>query len=171
MTASPVRDAFGPHIHALSGGLLIRPLADGEAERLGTLCATFDPYRRLGQTAGALSGYLQRPDPALFRFAIERQSVLTGILAVRTPWLRGPFLEMLALLPSSRGMGIGRQAVDWVAAEAGLIAANLWTTVSDFNEAARAFYRRLGFEAVSELPGLIAWDSTEILLRRRLGGR
>lgn len=170
MSPITARDAFSLDTHPLSGGIL-RPLAEGEAERLGALCAAFDPYRRLGQTAGALASYLRRPDPALFRFAIEMDSALAGIAAVRSPWLRGPFLEMLALLPEARGLGVGRQTVDWVAAQAGLIAANLWTTVSDFNDAARGFYLRLGFIAVSELPGLVTEGSTEILLRRRLTGR
>jgi ribosomal protein S18 acetylase RimI-like enzyme len=75
---------------------------------------------------------------------------------------------MMALLPEARGLGLGRQAVDWVAAQASLIAANLWTTVSDFNDTARGFYTRLDFCEVSELPGLIAEGTTEILLRRRL---
>ncbi|PKU23435.1 GNAT family N-acetyltransferase [Telmatospirillum siberiense] len=171
MTLTATRDAFAPGTHLLTDDLVLRPLAEGEAERLGALCAAFDPYHRLGQTADALSGYLRRPDPALFRFAIERHSSLAGIVAVRTPWLRGPFLEMLALLPAGRGHGLGRQTVDWVAAEASLISANLWTTVSDFNESARAFYRRLNFQPVSELPGLITEGSTEILLRRRLKDR
>lgn len=168
MTERVPLEAFRQAPHVLEDRLVLRPLAKGEAERLGALCATFDPYRRLGQTAGALAGYLRRPDSALFRFAVERDAVLAGVVAVRMPWLRGPFLEMLALLPDARGLGLGRLTVDWVAAEARTVAANLWTTVSDFNETAQAFYRRLGFETVSELPGLITEGSTEILLRRRL---
>ncbi len=167
MSALAAREAFSLVAHPLAGGAL-RPLAEGEAERLGALCAAFDPYRRLGQSAGALTGYLRRPDAALFRFAIEMDSAAIGVVAVRSPWLRGPFLEMLAILPEMRGLGLGRQTVEWVILQAGLTAANLWTTVSDFNESAQAFYRRLGFAEVSELPGLVAEGTTEILLRRRL---
>lgn len=167
MIAITGREAFSLVAHPLTRGAL-RPLAEGEAERLGTVCATFDPYRRLGQSATALAGYLRRPDSALFRFAIEINSTAVGIVAVRSPWLRGPFLEMLAILPEARGLGLGRQTVEWVVAQAGLVAANLWTTVSDFNESAQGFYRRLGFIEISELPGLVAEGTTEILLRRRL---
>ena len=60
MSTVTAREAFSLVTHPLTGGAL-RPLADGEAERLGALCATFDPYRRLGQSAGALAGYLRRP--------------------------------------------------------------------------------------------------------------
>ncbi len=58
-----------------------------------------------------------------------------------------------------------------MAGPAGLLASNLWTTVSDFNESARAFYARLGFQEVSELPGLVSDDASEFLLRRRLTRR
>jgi ribosomal protein S18 acetylase RimI-like enzyme len=167
MSAMAGREAFSLVAHPLPDGAL-RPLAEGEAERLGTLCATFDPYRRLGQSANALAGYLRRPDPALFRFVIEMDTATVGVVAVRSPWLRGPFLEMLAILPEARGRGLGRQTVEWVVSQASLVATNLWTTVSDFNENAQGFYRRLGFVEVSELPGLIAEGTTEILLRRRL---
>ncbi|HXP97076.1 MAG TPA: GNAT family N-acetyltransferase [Telmatospirillum sp.] len=167
MTMVATREAFPPIHHALAEAQL-RPLADGEATRLGALCAGIDPYRRLGQSAEALGGYLGRQDTTLFRFAIETSSGLAGVVAVRSPWLRGPFLEMLALLPEARSRGLGRQTVDWVAAQSGLISANLWTTVSDFNDTARGFYAHLGFAEVSELPGLIAEGTTEILLRRRL---
>jgi len=170
MTMVATREAFPPIPHALVNGRL-RPLAEGEAARLGALCAGIDPYRRLGQSADALSGYLNRQDPTLFRFAIETSSGLVGVVAVRSPWLRGPFLEMLALLPEARGRGLGRQTVDWVTAQSRLLASNLWTTVSDFNDTARGFYAHLGFAEVSELPGLIAEGTTEILLRRRLGHR
>jgi ribosomal protein S18 acetylase RimI-like enzyme len=171
MSAIPAREAFSLTDHPLPGGGGLRPLAEGEADRFGALCAEFDPYRRLGQSAAALAGYLHRPDPALFRFAIEIDSAAVGVMAVRSPWLRGPFLEMLALLPEARGIGLGRQTVDWVAAQASLIAENLWTTVSDFNDSAQGFYSRLGFVEVSKLPGLVAEGITEILLRRRLTRR
>jgi ribosomal protein S18 acetylase RimI-like enzyme len=167
MTLISVRDPFLPTVHDLIGARL-RPLTEEEAARLGTRCAAIDPYRRFGQSAEALTGYLTRPDHSLFRFGVEIDADLIGIVAVRSPWLRGPFLEMLAVLPEAQGKGIGRQAVDWVATEASRIAANLWTTVSDFNGSARGFYRRLGFSEMSELPGLIADGTTEILLRRRL---
>lgn len=167
MTMTATRDIFSLTCHSLESCRL-RPLAEGEPERLGRLCAGIDPYQRLGQSAAALTGYLSRHDLALFRFGIETSFGLVGIVAVRSPWLRGPFLEMLAIMPGARGLGLGRQAIDWVAADAGRIAANLWTTVSDFNDNARGFYRRLGFAEVSELPGLIAEGSSEILLRRQL---
>ena len=169
MSTALSKDAFALQPHRLAGGLL-RPLAAGEAESLGAACADIDPYRRLGLTAAALAGYLHRPDPALFRYVIEAEDRVVGVMALRSPWLRGPFLEMLAVMPAAQGMGFGRRAVDWASGQSCLVAANLWTTVSDFNGSARGFYARLGFVVVTELPGLVAEGTAEILLRRRLAG-
>lgn len=160
--------AFAARGHRLDAERQLRPLATAEAHDLAVYCAGIDPYRRLGLGPRGLKGYLTRDDPALFRFAIETKSGLSGLVAIRSPWLRGPFLEMLALMPAARGQGLGRAVLDWVAAEALRLAPNLWTTVSNFNEDARAFYARVGFEEISELPGLIIPDASEILLRRRL---
>ncbi len=151
---------------ALTDGPL-RPLAGDEVAPLAAACAAIDPYRRLGISAAGLGAYLAREDPALHRFAIVTDDGAAGVLALREPWLRGPFIEMLAILPDAQGRGLGRQVIHWAAARASSSGGNLWATVSDFNEAARIFYRRLDFIEMVELPGLITPAAGEILLRRR----
>lgn len=161
--------AFAPRPHPLAGGVLARPLRTAEAAVLGAVCATIDPYLTLGLSASGLAGYLDRDDPALHRFALVDGETLAGVLVVRQPWLRGPFIEMLAVLPGHQGAGIGAAAIAWTAAQAALLSPNLWATVSDFNTAARAFYARHGFVETAELPGLVDDRFSEVLLRRRLG--
>ena len=158
MTAMPFPAASQP----LPGGCL-RPLADAEAASLGPALAAIEPYRRLGYAADALAAYLKRPDPALYRYGIETASGLAGVLALRWPWLRGPYIETLAILPAAQGHGLGSQVMRWIIERSG---ANLWATVSAFNQAARRFYARHGFVELCPLPGLVAQDETEILLRR-----
>ena len=144
----------------------LRPLTNEEAEVIAELCAGIDPWKSLGYSAAALSGYLQREDPALNRFAIVTDDGgLAGVVALRYPWLRGPFIEMLAILPSMQGKGLGAQVIDWVASGS---VGNLWASVSDFNQAARAFYQRQGFVEVAGLDDLIGQGQQEILLRRKL---
>ena len=159
--------AFAATTHRLPRARL-RPLAGGEAGDLAAALAAIDPFRRLGLSSAGLAAYLLRRDHALRRFAIDTDGRAVGLLAMRWPWLRGPLIETLAILPAAQRQGLGSQAVDWAATQAGRLAANLWVTVSDFNYAGRAFYARQGFAEVARLPDLIAETSDEILLRRRL---
>jgi GNAT superfamily N-acetyltransferase len=139
-----------------------RALAADETQTIAAACVTFDPYLTLGYRAETLAGYLSRPDPALARFAVEWEGVLAGIVALRRPWLRGPLIEMLALLPAAQGKGLGGRILARCKAEAGR---NLWATVSGFHQPARRFYAKAGFEEVCALPGIVAEDQEEILLR------
>jgi len=163
-----VSRAFAPQVHVLAGGLIARPLQTAETAVLGAVCATIDPYLTLGLPTSGLAGYLDRDDPALHRFALVTGEALAGVLALRLPWLRGPFIEMMAVLPSYQGLGIGTAAITWAAAQAALLSPNLWATVSDFNSAARTFYARHGFVETVTLPGLVDERFAEVLLRRRL---
>lgn len=144
--------------------MIWRMLADGEAETVAAACVGFDPYLTLGYRPETLALYLTRPDPSLHRYAIEADGILAGVLAVRSPWLRGPLVEMLALLPEAQGRGLGAAVIARCQAEAGK---NLWATVSDFHQPARRFYRKAGFEEICALPGIVAEDRSEILLRWR----
>jgi ribosomal protein S18 acetylase RimI-like enzyme len=137
----------------------IRPLTGTEPDHFAALLADIDPWRRLGYNALALADYLDRPDPTLSRMVMPGK----GVIALRSPWLRGPYIELLAVLPEAQGQGIGRALVEWATSRGG---ANLWACVSEFNAPARAFYARLGFTEVAKLPGLVAPGETEILLRK-----
>lgn len=149
-------------------GALLRPLDAPDCAPLAQALTAMDPWARLSYGAAALEGYLKRQDPALTRWVIERQGQTSGILALRSPWLRGPYIELLAILPHFQGNGLGGKVMDWAARHAAEIAPNLWACVSDFNTPARAFYARHGFEEVTGLDGLVTAGMSEILLRRRL---
>jgi GNAT superfamily N-acetyltransferase len=154
-------------IIALSGGLL-RPLEATDCFVLASKLAVMDPWARLGYGAAALETYLGRQDGALIRWVAERDGEVAGILALRHPWLRGPYVEMLAVLPGHQGHGLGGAVMDWTIRHAAEISRNLWACVSDFNAQARAFYARHGFAEIAPLDGLVQPGMAEILLRKRL---
>jgi ribosomal protein S18 acetylase RimI-like enzyme len=159
---------FAPQRHSLAGGALA-PLAPEDCGLLAAELAAMDPWAKLGYAAASLARYLSRPDPALARYLLRRDDQPAGFLAVRHPWLRGPYIEVLAVLPPHQGTGLGRQMVEWCESQAAAVSANLWVCVSDFNLAARDFYARLGFAEQARLDGLVADGRTELLLRKRLG--
>ncbi len=146
-----------------------RPLAPSDRRALALALAGIDPWAALGYGALALEDYLGRDDPALARFVVEADGDIAAVIALRSPWLRGPSIELLAVFPGHQGRGLGGTLLEWAAARAAG-SANLWACVSAFNAGARRFYTAHGFAEAAALADLVAVGETEILLRRRLKG-
>ena len=141
-------------------------LTENEAGPLSSQLAAMDPWLTLGYRAEGLLHYLLRPDPALYRFAVFVSQTPGGVVCVRYPWLRGPCLELLAVLDDRQKRGVGRDIVAWMMAQCPRTARNIWTLASSFNSGARSFYRTLGFTEIASLPNLTSPQYDEILLRK-----
>jgi GNAT superfamily N-acetyltransferase len=90
-----------------------------------------------------------------------------GVVSVRHPWLKGPYLELLALLPEAQNQGIGSRIIAWFESTAlSHGSRNLWVCASSFNARAVRFYERHGFARAVTLPGLVADGYDEVLLRK-----
>jgi GNAT superfamily N-acetyltransferase len=146
-----------------------RGIRSGEGEKFGKALASMDPWKTLGYTVSGLAKYLTRADASLERFSWVVSDRPVGVVCVRYPWLRGPFVEMLAVLPGEQGRGVGRDVLSWVEGNSRWSGGNVWVTVSAFNGRARDFYLQCGYEEVGRLPCLIAANQDEILLRKMLG--
>jgi len=107
-----------------------------------------------------------RVDPGLHRFAVIIGEELGGVICVRYPWLLGPYLELMAILPNHQRRGIGREIISWL--ETQIAERNIWTVVSSFNHTARHFYQKSGFLEIAILPDLIKPGFAEILLRKQV---
>lgn len=117
--------------------------------------------------ADALARFLAASGDGACRYRVEVGGVEAGAVSVRHPWLKGPYLEFLALLPRFQGQGIGAGLLAWFEQEAlRLGARNLWVCASSFNAGALRFYARRGFRPAATLPGLVADGYDEILLRK-----
>jgi GNAT superfamily N-acetyltransferase len=159
MSASP----FAAVPHDL-GTCRLEPLTPAIAATVAARLPEMDPWRRLGYHAAALARYLTQESPSLTRWALCDGDAPAGVVAVRFPWLRGPYLELLAVFPEAQGRGFGAAVLGWlqsVAAHEG----NLWVMVSAFNEDARHFYRRHGFAEIGVVPDLVRAGHDELLLR------
>ena len=152
----------------LGDGAVLAPLRDADIPALAAAMAAIDPWRSLGYRAGALERYWQRPDGGAARLGVLLNGHCAGALCVRPRWLRGPFLELLCLLPTAQGEGRGGRILNWLATTAAALGPNLWTSVDSGNGRALAFYRRHGFAEAARLPKLLAPDRDELLLRRTL---
>ncbi len=146
-----------------------RPMRLENADRLGVAFAAIDPWASYNYTAEALSKYLGDKEENAPRYEIVVGEAVAGAIGIRKNWLRGPYLQFLAILPSFQGQGIGGAALSWFEAEALTDKVrNIWVSASDFNVGALAFYERFGFVRVATLDGLVSDDAGEILLRKRL---
>lgn len=151
------------------GACRLRSLRAPDAVLLALALARMEPWAGLGYTAAAFERYLRKDDTALGRWVLAEGESLAGVLCLRRPWLRGPFLELLCLLPGHQGQGLGGLLLAELQERARLSGhANLWTSATDSNEGALRFYRRHGFEEAGVLPDLLRPGVDEILLRRRL---
>lgn len=165
--SSTMPSPFAAEVYPLPP-LTLRTLPPSEAEYIGARLAAMDPWKRLGYSASALGRFLTNPDPALNRFAVHDANETIGVVCIRFPWLRGPYLELLAIFPEAQGRGMGRAILTWLEEQARLTSSNIWAMTSEFNHRARAFYRAGGFVEIAPLPGLVASETSEILLRKIL---
>jgi diamine N-acetyltransferase len=165
--AAPPEKPFAENRYNLASCELQR-LDDQRAGLISGNLVLQDPWLRLGYSDEGLFRYLSGTDPSLKRYAVVVSGQTTGVVCVRYPWLRGPYLELLAVFPSHQGRGIGRVIVGWMADACLGVSNSIWTTASSFNTRALAFYRNLGFAEIAALPDLVAGGRCEILLRKLL---
>ena len=160
--------AFELKIYDL-GEAVLQPLQSENAVRLGKALAAMPPWSVIPWPAESLTRSFQRELPAMQRFQIIAGGELAGIVAIQHPFLHGPYLQLLAILPGFQGRNLGLRVLEWMETEARMEEARqLWLCVSAFNARARAFYERFGFDMVAVLEKLASDRSDEIFMRKRL---
>jgi GNAT superfamily N-acetyltransferase len=153
------------------GGRSVRlaPLNQAEARHLGPMFAAIDPWARYPYPASALVQYLAGEEPGAPRYALLVGEETAGAAGLRLNWLRGPYLQFLAVLPTFQGLGIGALFLAWMEEQARARGErNLWVCTSDFNADALRFYARHGFEKAAVLDGLVKDGQGEILMRKQI---
>lgn len=163
MTETP----FAARRHAL-GGVDLVPVTPAVIPEIAGRMAAIDPWARLGRPASAMAERITAPDPGAHRFAVERDGTILGYVSIRHPFLRGPYLEQIAIFPEAQRQGLGRRVIDWMARAVEGRDGNLWLCVTEWNTAARAAYVALGFVEVGPLPDFVAPGQSEIFMRRVL---
>ena len=161
-------NAFELTVHDL-GELALRPLTADAAEELGPALAAIPPWSVIGWPAERMTLGLKRQLPSVKRFEVLADGSCAGIIVIQDPFLLGPYLQLLAVLPGFQGRKLGLRLLQWMEAEARRAETRqLWVCVSTFNTRAQAFYQRFGFEAVAVLDKLVSDSSDEIFMRKRL---
>ena len=152
----------------LAGCLLVSGVAQEAASSLASELHVLDPWLTLEFSASSLLNYFIKDDPALHRFTVFSEGKIAGVLCVRYPWLRGPYIEFIGLLSNYQGRGLGRELLSWVEVEVNSREKNIWIATSDFNHRAMHVYQKAGYEPVCTIEGLVKAEMYELLLRKRI---
>jgi diamine N-acetyltransferase len=157
---------FSGPTNELAGARLIA-LEAHDCAPLAEAITAMPPWSVMNYPADALARFLASADGGVSRYLVEIGGKPAGALSVRYPWLKGPYLELLAILPAYQGAGVGSTILGWFEREAiRLGARSLFVCASSFNGRALAFYGRHGFRPTATLHGLVADGYDEILLRK-----
>lgn len=147
----------------------IRRLEPRDVRPLVALLASSEPWLTLGYTGADWRRLLAGPLAGRDAWVIEDRGRARGVAIVRRAFLAGDYLELLAVDASVRSRGLGARLLAHCEADVFARARNFFVCVSDFNAAARRFYRRHGYVQVGRLDGLLVADRAEILLRKTTG--
>jgi ribosomal protein S18 acetylase RimI-like enzyme len=167
MTSSPF-SALPIELEPVGGApARLLPLEHRSCASLAAGIVAMEPWSVMNYPADKLAAFLGSPDGGVARYVVSVVGKEAGVVSVRHPWLKGPYLELLALLPEAQSHGIGSSIMTWFESAAlQHRARNLWVCASSFNARALRFYERHGFARAATLPGLVADGYDEILLRK-----
>ena len=164
-----------PHIiggDAIGNTLRLLPMTTVLAALLAPAIAAIGPWAHYGATEDTLSARLCTADDGAVSYAIECGGTPAGVVIIRSPWLAGPYLQMLAILPAFQGRSIGAAVLSWYEAAAqSAHQRQVWLCVSSFNVHAQRFYQRHGYTLTTTLPDLMRDGDDEMLMRKRLINR
>ena len=146
----------------------LRPMSTRAADALGPAIATIGPWAHYRSGPDSIAAAFKRSGDGAACYEVLCGADLAGAVVVNCPWLAGPYLQLLAIVPAQQNRGIGARILSWFESEAQDHYRNLWLCVSAFNGAAQRFYRAHGFERVATLEGLLRDGDDELLMRKRL---
>jgi ribosomal protein S18 acetylase RimI-like enzyme len=145
---------------------VLQPMTAEGAGILGSAVAAVGPWAHYSFDGAKLGETLACDTDTAKRYQLECDGEIAGAVVIISPWLSGPYLQMLAVLPAYQGQGIGAAILAWFEAESRGHFRNLWLCVSGFNVEAQRFYRAHGFERVATFDGLMREGDDEHLMRK-----
>jgi len=165
---SDLPDFMPPASIRLSPDIQLEAFGKDAARLMGEKMAAMEPWRTLTIGARNLTAILLRKVPYAASLHVTLYGRSAGAMVIRHPWLFGPYLEVLAILPEFQNRGLGSRLLLWLEEGIAVNHGNVWVAASAFNRQAVAFYEKNGFERVALLRGLVRPEHDEILFRKRL---
>jgi [ribosomal protein S18]-alanine N-acetyltransferase len=148
---------------------MIRPMRPNDDEAVVRLLGESDPWTTLGYTNEDWHRIFCPLPQGRDSYVIESDGRVAGVAVVRQKFLLGDYLELLGIAPWARGRGLGARMLQHIETIVFGRAKNLFACVSDFNQPARAFYTRQGYQEIGPMPNFLIPGSAEVLLRKTAG--
>lgn len=147
----------------------IRAMTPEDRPAVIALLIDSEPWKRLGYTAADWDQYFAPIPQRRDSYVADQEGNVAGIAVVRQKFLLGDYLELFGMADWASGKGLGGRLLGHIESVVFARAKNLFACVSDFNEPARRFYRKRGYDEIGLIPNLLISGSAEILLRKTTG--
>ena len=148
---------------------MIRNMTPEDRETVVQLLADSDPWKTLGYTGADWNRIFCPLPQGRETYVAEIEGKVAGIAVVREKFLLGDYLELLGIAAWARGAGLGGRLLGHIEPIVFGRTQNLFACVSDFNEPARAFYKKHGYQEIGPMPNFLIPGSAEMLLRKSAG--
>jgi ribosomal protein S18 acetylase RimI-like enzyme len=149
--------------------LTIRRMKPEDRPAVVALLLDSEPWKWLGYTAADWEQYFAPLPQGRDSYVADLDRNVAGIAVVRQRFLLGDYLELFGVASGARGKGLGKLLLAHVESIVFARAKNLFACVSDFNEGARRFYKKQGYQEIGPMPDFLIPGSAEILLRKTTG--
>ncbi len=148
---------------------VIRTFLPEDRESVVRFLSDSDPWKRLNYTAADWNRIFTPLPQGRDGYAIELDRAGAGMGLVRQKFLMGDYLKWLAAAPWAQGRGLGASLLAHLERIVFARTKNVFACVSDFNEGARRFYRKHGYQEIGPMSNFLIPGSAKILLRKTVG--
>lgn len=147
----------------------IRTMVPDDRKPVIQLLSDSEPWNRLGYGTDDWSRIFCPLPQGRDCYVAEFEGQVAGVAIVKQKFLLGDYLELLGVAVWARQRGTGSQLLRHIETLVFQRTRNLFACVSDFNEPARAFYKKQGYQEIGPMPNFLIPGSSEILLRKTAG--
>ncbi|HWF58855.1 MAG TPA: GNAT family N-acetyltransferase [Nitrospira sp.] len=149
--------------------LAIRHMDPDDRESVVQLLAESDPWERLGYSKDDWNRIFCPIPQGRDCYVALLNGQVAGVAILKQKFLLGDYLELLGVAVWARQKGIGGELLWHIEELVFKRTKNLFACVSDFNEPARAFYQKHGYQEIGPMPNFLIPGSAEMLLRKTAG--
>jgi [ribosomal protein S18]-alanine N-acetyltransferase len=147
----------------------VRTMVPDDRTGVIQLLSDSDPWKTLGYGADDWSRIFCPLPEGRDCYIVELDGQVAGVAIVKQKFLLGDYLELLGVAVWARQKGVGGQLLKHLEGLVFQRTKNLFACVSDFNEPARAFYKKQGYLEIGPMPNFLIPGSAEILIRKTIG--